>query len=99
MFIKKKYISLDNNCDYCEETNEKNKTCNNCSNKICVNCYKKNILCIKCDEAKYNALHSIGIQRRTYNEWIEKLQKIKIELEKKQQYSEEGQILEYNLLI
>ena len=34
MFIKKKYISLDNNCDYCEETNEKNKTCNNCSNKI-----------------------------------------------------------------
>lgn len=85
--LTKKYngINLDNKCDYCGEMNKKNKTCDDCSKNICVNCYKTNILCINCDEK--------------YNEWVEKLQNLKIESEKKEQYSEAGQDLELHLLI
>ena len=85
--LTKKYngINLDNKCDYCGEMNKKNKTCDDCSKNICVNCYKENILCINCDER--------------YNEWAEKLQNLKIESEKKEQYSEAGQDLELHLLI
>ena len=85
--LTKKYngINLDNKCDYCGEMNKKNKTCDDCSKNICVNCYKTNILCINCDEK--------------YNEWVEKLQNLKTESEKKEQYSEAGQDLELHLLI
>lgn len=85
MLTKKYDTNLDNKCDYCREINKNNKTCGDCSKKICVNCYKENILCINCDEK--------------YNEWVEELQNLKIKSEKKEQYSEAGQDLELHLLI
>ena len=85
MLTKKYHTNLENKCDYCEKINKNNKTCGDCSKKICVNCYKENILCINCDER--------------YNEWAEKLQNLKNESEKKEQYSEAGQDLELHLLI
>ncbi|SUZ81436.1 uncharacterized protein METZ01_LOCUS34290 [marine metagenome] len=85
MLTKKYDTLLDQKCDYCGKMNKKNKTCDDCSKKICVNCYKENILCINCDER--------------YNEWAEKLQNLKNESEKKEQYSEAGQDLELHLLI
>ena len=63
-------------CDYCIELYKKSKTCGNCSTLICMSCYKENKLCIRCDEE--------------YEEWVDKLQTLKVHKEKENKYKEAG---------
>jgi hypothetical protein len=63
-------------CNYCDSDCEAHKKCDNCSEKICVECYKEHKMCYSCDQE--------------YEKWARSLQKINNEKTKKTQYNIEN---------